>query len=286
MSDYGTRATIEKGREKPSVGWRARAHGVIFEAETPAGKLFDVLLIAAIVASIVVVMLESVGSIRASYRDFLYAAEWFFTILFTVEYVLRLATVGRPGRYGLSFFGVIDLLAIVPTYLDLLVPGARYLLSIRALRLLRIFRVLKIAKYLAELQVLIQATRASRRKVSVFLFTVATLVIIFGSLMYVIEGEQNGFTSIPRSIYWAIVTLTTVGYGDISPQTNLGQMLAAVIMILGYSIIAVPTGIVTAELADAARKGDQIVSTQACEQCGAEGHDPDAVHCKHCGAEL
>ena len=286
MNDDVKTSTIEKGREKPSVGWRARTHEVIFEAETPAGKLFDVLLIAAIVASIVVVMLESVGSIRASHHDVLYAAEWFFTILFTVEYVLRLATIGRPGRYGLSFFGVIDLLAIVPTYLDLLVPGARYLLSIRALRLLRIFRVLKIAKYLTELQVLIQAMRASRRKVSVFLFTVATLVIIFGSLMYVIEGEKNGFTSIPRSIYWAVVTLTTVGYGDISPQTNLGQTLAAVIMIVGYSIIAVPTGIVTAELADAARKGDQAVSTQACEECGAEGHDTDAVHCKHCGEVL
>ena len=262
---------------------RARLHEIIFEADTPAGKLFDVLLILSIVISVVLVMLDSVGSIQQKYGSLLYLGEWVFTILFTVEYLLRLYSVGRPLSYATSFFGIVDLLAILPTFLSLIFPGAQYFLVIRILRVLRVFRVLKLVQYVSEARVLMQAMRASRRKITVFLFFVMTLVVIFGSLMYIIEDPESGFTSIPRSVYWAIVTLTTVGYGDISPRTGLGQTLAAFIMILGYSIIAVPTGIVTAELTQSYR---QSISTQACPQCSAEGHDPDAEYCKYCGAVL
>lgn len=264
-------------------GWRSVLHEVIFEADTPAGKGFDVLLIVSILASVAAVMLDSMGAVRLQYGRLLLMIEWFFTLLFTAEYVLRLLCVGRPVKYAVSFYGVVDLLAIIPTYLSLILPGSQYLLVIRILRILRIFRILKLVSYLGEARLLMQALRASRRKVAVFLFTVLTLVVIFGSLMYVIEGAESGFTSIPRSIYWAIVTLTTVGYGDISPQTALGQALASLVMILGYSIIAVPTGIVTVEMSHAfGRK----VSTQVCPECSAEGHDADARHCKFCGAEL
>ncbi len=269
--------------KKFSSRLRSRLHEIIFEADTPAGKLFDVLLIASIVASVVLVLLDSVGHIRQAYGNLLYIGEWVFTILFTIEYGLRLYSVGRPLSYATSFFGVVDLLAVVPTYLSILIPGSQYFMVIRILRVLRIFRVLKLVQYVGEARLLMQALRASRRKITVFLFVVLTLVVIFGSLMYIIEDPQSGFTSIPQSIYWAIVTLTTVGYGDISPQTGLGQTLAALIMIIGYAIIAVPTGIVTAELAQAYKK---TISTQACPQCSAEGHDPDAVHCKYCGATL
>ena len=258
-------------------------HEIIFEADTPGGKLFDVLLILSIVASVVLVMLDSVSSIRESYGGLLYLGEWVFTILFTIEYVLRIFSVGRPLSYATSFFGVVDLLAILPTYLSLIFPGTQYLLVIRILRVLRIFRVLKLVQYVGEARLLMRAMRASRRKITVFLFVVLTLVVIFGSLMYIIEDPQSGFTSIPQSIYWAIVTLTTVGYGDISPQTGLGQTLAALIMIIGYGIIAVPTGIVTAELTQVYKKS---VSTQSCPQCSAEGHDPDARYCKYCGSIL
>jgi voltage-gated potassium channel len=267
----------------PSGGWRGGLHEVIYEAETPAGRAFDVALIGLILLSVLAVMLESVGSVRARYGAELHAAEWAFTLLFTLEYALRLVSVRRPLRYAASFFGVVDLLAIVPTYLSLLVPGSHYLLVIRILRLLRIFRILKLAEHLSEADVLMRALRASRRKISVFLLTVLTLVVIIGTLLYVIEGEENGFTSIPASIYWAVVTLTTVGYGDISPKTPAGQTLAAAVMIIGYGIIAVPTGIVTVEIAQAARK---VVSTQACPSCGSEGHDADAVFCKYCSARL
>jgi voltage-gated potassium channel len=273
---------MESGPQS-DTGWRHRLHEVIFEADTPAGKAFDVALILAIVASVAAVMLDSVAGVRGAYGPFLLAVEWFFTLLFTVEYLLRLFSVRRPIRYATSFFGVVDLLSVVPTYLSLLVPGSRYLLVIRLLRVLRIFRIFKLAQYLGEIRHLSRALRASRRKITVFLATVLTLVVVLGSLMYVIEGEEHGFTSIPKGIYWAVVTLTTVGYGDISPQTNLGQSLAALVMILGYGIIAVPTGIVTVEFA---RAFEPEVSTQACPQCAAEGHDPDAVHCKFCGARL
>lgn len=263
--------------------WRTVLHEVIFEAETPTGKAFDVLLIVSILASVVAVMLDSIDVVRSQYGSLLYKIEWFFTILFTVEYALRLLCVGRPLKYAISFYGVVDLLAIIPTYLSLLLPGTQYLLVIRILRILRIFRILKLATYLGESKLLIKALQTSRRKISVFLFTVLTLVVIFGSLMYVIEGRENGFTSIPRSIYWAIVTMTTVGYGDISPQTALGQAIASIVMILGYGIIAVPTGIVTVGMSQTfSRK----VSTQVCSECNAEGHDADAKHCKFCGAAL
>ncbi|GIV60559.1 MAG: ion transporter [Rhodothermaceae bacterium] len=271
------------GRQEPVLtGWRRRGHEIIFEAETPAGRAFDVGLIGAILASVIVVMLESVAVVRARHGAFLYALEWGFTILFTIEYVLRLWCVGRPWRYAMSFFGIIDLLAVLPTYLSVLLPGTQYLLVLRLLRILRVFRVLKLVQYLSEAHLLAKALQASRRKITVFLFAVLTLVVIFGSLMYLIEGPAHGFTSIPRSIYWAIVTLTTVGYGDIAPQTNLGQALAAMIMILGYGVIAVPTGIVTVELS----RATHTVSTRACPACGADGHDADAVFCKYCGTRI
>jgi voltage-gated potassium channel len=263
--------------------WRMVLHEVIFEADTPAGKGFDVLLIISILASVAAVMLDSMGGVRSRHGMLLYGIEWFFTLLFTVEYVLRLLCVGKPLKYASSFYGIVDLLAIIPTYLSLILPGSQYLLVIRILRILRIFRILKLVTYLGEARLLMRALRASGRKIAVFLFAVLTLVIIFGSLMYVIEGEGHGFTSIPRSIYWAIVTLTTVGYGDISPQTVLGQTLASVVMILGYGIIAVPTGIVTVQMSQTF--GTKI-STQACPECSAEGHDADARHCKFCGAAL
>lgn len=274
------------GDEKEAMGrhprWRQLLHEVIFEADTAAGKTFDVLLIFCILASVAAVMLDSVAGVRAQFGDVLFAAEWAFTLLFTVEYCLRLLSVGRPLKYATSFFGVVDLLAIVPTYLSLVLPGSQYLLVIRVLRILRIFRILKLVQYMGEASQLMQAMRASRRKIGVFLFTVLTLVVIFGALMYLVEGEANGFTSIPRSIYWAIVTMTTVGYGDISPQTPLGQFCASFIMVMGYGIIAVPTGIVTVEMAQTFG----AVSTQACPECSAEGHDIDAVHCKYCGSLL
>lgn len=263
--------------------WRARLHEVIFEADTPAGRAFDVALLWCIVLSVLAVLLESVPAIRVRWEWPLRGIEWFFTILFTMEYILRLGSVGRPLRYGVSFYGLVDLVAIVPTYLSVLLPGAQTLLVIRALRLLRVFRVLKLARFISEARMLSLALRASRHKITIFLGTVLTLVLIIGTLMYLIEGERHGFDSIPRSMYWAIVTLTTVGYGDIAPQTVLGQMLAGAVMILGYSIIAVPTGIVTVELSKATQR---TVSTQACPQCSAEGHDADAKFCKYCGAAL
>jgi voltage-gated potassium channel len=270
--------------EAPANGRRARLHEIIFEADTRAGRLFDLALIWLILLSVATVLLESIRSVRAQYGDLLHALEWLFTLLFTVEYMLRLVSVRRPWRYATSFFGVVDLLAIIPTYLSIFVPGSQYLLVIRILRLLRVFRLLKLSEYVAEADTLRLALRASRRKISVFISAVVLLVVIIGALMYVVEGEEHGFTSIPTSIYWAIVTLTTVGYGDLSPRTPLGQILASIVMIIGYGIIAVPTGIVTVELAQAARQ--RKLTRQACPSCSAEGHDPDAIHCKYCGAHL
>jgi voltage-gated potassium channel len=263
--------------------WRSTLHTIIFEADTPAGKAFDLFLIASIVLSVLAVVLESVGHIEATSGPLLRTVEWGFTILFTVEYVLRLSCVKRPWQYARSFFGLVDLLAILPTYVSLILPGSQYLLVIRILRVLRVFRVLKLAQYLTAAQILRRALYTSRRKIAVFLCAVLTLVVIIGSLMYVIEGKTHGFTSIPLSIYWTIVTLTTVGYGDIAPQTGIGRALAAVVMILGYSIIAVPTGILSVELS---RVETHEVSTQACPACAAEGHDIDARYCKYCGAAL
>ena len=266
--------------EPRQQGWRARAHTIIFGSDTPAGKAFDVLLILAILLSIAVVMLESVQGIRTRNGAALRAAEWAFTILFTVEYVLRLACVRRPLHYARSFFGVVDLLAVLPTYASVLVPGAQAMLVIRTVRILRVFRILKLASYVRESELLVRALYASRRKIEVFLFAVFTLVVIFGALMYLVEGPEHGFTSIPRGVYWAIVTLTTVGYGDISPQTGMGQAIAAVIMVCGYGIIAVPTGIVTAELV---RKGPMAISGRACRACGEAGNPDDSVFCRLCG---
>jgi voltage-gated potassium channel len=268
---------------KPQRSWREVLFEVIFEADTPAGKWFDIALILCIALSVIAVMLDSVGSVRAKYAGLLLTVEWFFTILFTVEYILRLVCVITPMRYAVSFFGIVDLLAILPTYMSLLIFSSRYLAVVRVLRVLRIFRVLKLGHHTKEATLLKKALLASRRKIIVFLFVVLTLVVIIGSLIYMIEGEENGFTSIPRSVYWAVVTLTTVGYGDISPNTSAGQFLAAIVMILGYSIIAVPTGIVTAQISQA-YKGKP--TSQVCPKCCAEGHDADAKHCKLCGTKL
>ena len=267
-------------------GWRLKLHIIIFGSDTPLGKTFDVALIWVILASVAVVMLESVEVIDARYHTVLYVAEWIFTIIFTIEYGLRLICVGYPLRYARSFFGIIDLLAVLPTYFSLVFPGAQALLVIRLLRILRVFRVLKLVQYLSEADILVQALRASRRKITIFIFAVLTLVTILGSLMYFIEGEEHGFTSIPRGVYWAVVTLTTVGYGDISPQTPIGQALAAVVMIIGYGIIAVPTGIVTAEITRVGRMVEEGARALICHQCNADDHDEDAVFCKKCGAQL
>jgi voltage-gated potassium channel len=271
-----------RGSRTPAA-WRLRLHEIIFEADTPGGKLFDILLILAIILSVVAVMFDSVAEVRAEHGRLLYVIEWFFTLLFTAEYFTRIISLGQPARYIRSFYGLVDLIAILPTYISLLIPGSQYLMVIRVLRLLRIFRILKLAQYLNEAEVLLKALRSSIRKISVFLFAVLTLVLIFGSLLYLIEGDESGFTSIGVSCYWAITTLTTVGYGDISPQSPLGRAVASVIMIMGYGVIAVPTGIVTAELVTPITVK---VSTQACPDCGMEKHSYDARYCKHCGAEL
>lgn len=263
--------------------WRRKIYTIIFEADTPAGKAFDVALLCAILLSVAAVTLDSVNEISARFGHQFHIVEWGFTLLFTMEYLLRVLSVGRPLRYVFSFFGLIDLLSILPTYLSLFFAGAESLLVLRSLRLLRIFRVLKLARYLSQAEVLRDGLKASGPKIIVFLGTVVTLIIIMGTLMYLVEGEENGFTSIPRSMYWAVVTMTTVGYGDIAPRTVTGQALAALVMILGYSIIAVPTGIISAELGKAAFRP---VSTRACSECSAEGHDTDAVYCKFCGAQL
>ncbi len=266
-----------------TTAWRGLLHEVIFEADTPAGKAFDVGLLVAICASLVAVSLESVPSVNARYGRELVMVEWFFTVLFSIEYVLRLVSLRRPLAYARSFFGVVDLLAVLPTYLSLLVPGAQSLLVVRTLRLLRVFRVFKLAQYVAEAAALRAAIRRSARKLVLFIGTVMTIVVIMGALMYLVEGPEYGFTSIPTGVYWAIVTVTTVGYGDVSPATSFGRFLAAVLMLIGYGILAVPTGIFSAELIRAHRGP---VSTQACLSCSAEGHDSDAVHCKYCGEHL
>ena len=278
-----TKTETKTGPEEERPSWRHHLHEVIFEAHTPAGKAFDVVLLLLILLSLVAVSLESVGPIRERHGTALRWVEWGITLLFTAEYVLRLLSVTKPMKYARSFFGVVDLLAILPTYLSLFFAGTQALLVIRALLLLRVFRVLKLAHYLAEASLLWTALKASHRKITVFLGTVATLVMIIGALMYLIEGNDSGFTSIPRSVYWAIVTMTTVGYGDIAPQTVLGQFLASVVMILGYGIIAVPTGFVTVEIAQAMR---DAVSNQACPDCGKEGHRTDALYCRFCGGKL
>lgn len=265
-------------------GLKEKIHEIIFEADTPVGKAFDVALLIIISASVVVVMLESVLPLQERFGRLFDILEWIFTIVFTVEYILRLYSVYRPFKYAISFFGVVDLLSILPTYISLILVGSEYFLIIRILRLLRIFRIFKLGHFIKEGALLVKALRASRARITVFLTFVALLTVLIGSIMYLIEGgADSGFTSIPRAIYWAIVTLTTVGYGDITPVTSIGQFFSAAVMILGYAIIAVPTGIVTAEII---KEGRNITNTQACRYCGAEGHDDDALYCKNCGARL
>ena len=259
-----------------------RLYEVIFEADTPAGKLFDVVLLIVILISVALVMLESVPSIRGTYRPTLRILEWTITGIFTVEYLLRVAIVRKPLSYIFSFYGIIDLLSVLPTYIGLFVLGSHHLVVIRILRMLRIFRILKLTRYTQAGSTIAKALWASREKISVFIFFVIVLVIVIGTIMYIIEGEANGFTSIPQSIYWAIVTLTTVGYGDISPQTALGQFMASIVMIMGYAIIAVPTGIVTAEIINPSHKSN----TQVCPNCLHDKHDNDAKFCKKCGAKI
>ncbi len=263
--------------------WKERLFIVIFEADTPWGKRFDGALLFAILLSVLAVMLESVEEIKAKYGQELYIAEWIFTIFFTIEYVLRIVIVAKPWVYIRSFFGIVDLLSILPTFLGLFFAGAHSLLIIRSIRLLRVFRVLKMVRFLGEASQLTTALKASRAKIIVFIGGVFALTVILGTLMYMIEGGENGFTSIPKSIYWAVVTLTTVGYGDIAPQTALGQGLATFIMILGYGIIAVPTGIVTAEMTQHKTLLDNGIK---CKSCHKTGHDIQANYCKYCGEPM
>jgi voltage-gated potassium channel len=270
---------------KPAEGWRLRLYTIIFEADTRAGLIFDLALIGAIFASIFVVMLDSVQETHERHGAVLYALEWIFTILFTVEYLARLACVQRPLRYATSFFGVIDLLAVLPTYISLLVPEASAFLDVRTLRLIRVFRVLKLTLYLAEYELVMRALRASSRKIFVFISMVLMLVLLLGTLMYVVEGPENGFTSIPMSMYWAIISLTTVGYGDIVPQTDFGKVVASLVVLLGWGTLAVPTGIVTAEMVSQ-QGGRRVPTTRTCPVCLSEGHEASARFCKDCGNRL
>lgn len=262
---------------------RQKLHEIIFESNTLQGRVFDLVLIFAIMASVLIVMLESVASLDRHYAKLFDTLEWIFTILFTIEYFLRIISLKKPRYYIFSFYGIIDLLSVLPTYLSLLFIGTHALIVFRIMRLLRIFRVLKLVRFLSEANKLFSALKSSMPKIIVFLVGVVCINLIVGTIMYIIEGGENGFDSIPRSIYWAIVTMTTVGYGDIAPTTVLGQTVASFVMILGYGIIAVPTGIVTSEIHNAKSKK---ISTQVCPACGNEGHDPDAIYCKSCGEKL
>ena len=265
------------------AAWRDTLYKIIFEADTPAGKLFDIVLVIAIILSVLAVMLDSVAAIHANWGDMLFYFEWVITIVFTLEYIARLISVSKPTGYIFSFMGIVDLLSTLPSYIALFMAGSSYAIALRLLRLLRIFRILKLSYYLEESATMAQALAASKRKLIVFLLTVLTLVVILGTLMFAVEGPENGYSSIPESIYWAIVTLTTVGYGDIAPRTALGQAIASIVMILGYTIIAVPTGIVTVELARTRANFNVVI---ACPRCMLEGHAADAAYCRRCGEKL
>jgi voltage-gated potassium channel len=269
---------------KPAAGLRRRLYSIIFESDTAAGFRFDMILIAAILLSIVVVILDSVQSISAQHGHVMDVLEWTFTILFTVEYLGRLYCVQRPMQYATSFYGIIDLLSIVPAYLALFVPESTAFLDIRILRFLRIFRILKLTLYVAEYVTLMDALRASRRKIMIFISVVLMLDLLLGTMMYVVEGPTNGYTSIPVAMYWAVVTMTTVGYGDITPHTSLGKLISSMMMLLGWGILAVPTGIVTSEMT--AQRFRRSATTRICDECLSEGHEPDAMFCKDCGARL
>lgn len=264
--------------------WRNRLHNTIYESNTTAGKVFDICLLLLIISSIVVVMLDSIKRFDREYAHLFFVLEWVFTILFTLEYILRLISIQKPMRYVFSFLGLIDLLAIIPSYLSIFFAGYQSLLVLRALRLLRVFRIFKLTHFLTEADFLKTAIVASLKKISVFMLVVFSLVIILGSVMYLVENGENGFDSIPDSIYWAIVTITTVGYGDISPVTPTGKLIASVIMLIGYGIIAVPTGIITSEMTLAAR--NRRHGHETCPGCGREGHDSDARFCKYCSTAL
>ncbi|MCD6179866.1 MAG: ion transporter [Bacteroidales bacterium] len=265
---------------------RDKLHQIIFEADTPLGKMFDILLLVFIMLSVFVVMIDSVPQIHSKMSDLFYGIEWFFTIAFTIEYILRIYTVNKPFKnYIFSFYGIIDLLAILPTYLSIIIVGSQYLMVIRIFRMIRIFRILKLGRFVGATELLKNSFMASRHKILVFLEVVMTVVFLMGSLMYLIEGPESGFTSIPRGIYWAIVTLTTVGYGDIAPVTIAGQFIASIVMILGYAIIAVPTGIITVEMQKAETKSQRL-NTQVCDNCYFDKHDDDAKYCKRCGTKL
>jgi voltage-gated potassium channel len=269
---------------KPDGGLRERLYRVIFEAETRAGRLFDLCLVAAIVLSVIVVVLTSVAPVAARHGQLLTALEWFFTILFSVEYAARLYCVKHPRRYAGSFFGVIDLLAIVPTYIGLVFPGAHVLIDVRILRLLRMFRILKLTSYVHEYGLLGRALMASRRKILIFLSVVMMVVFLLGTVMYAVEGPEHGFTSIPTAVYWAISTVTTVGFGDLTPKTDLGRAIASLMMLLGWGILAVPTGIISSEMT--AQRNAGVPTTRTCAECLTEGHEANADFCKHCGAPL
>ena len=271
-------------RDHEVVGIKEKIRSIIFEASTPAGRAFDVFLIIVILLSVLAVLLDSVTSIHSEYGQVLLVIEWSFTLLFTVEYLLRLWTIQNTWLYARSFYGVVDLLGSLPTYLSIWFADAHYFLVVRVLRVLRIFRVFRMVRYVGEAELIAQALTASRRKITVFVCSVLALVVVFGSLMYLVEGGTNTeFSSIPQSIYWAVTTMTTVGYGDVAPDTALGRGLAAVIMIMGYGIIAAPTGIVTLELNEAHRKR---ANTRTCPECSAEGHSYEASFCWRCGSAL
>lgn len=278
---------FEEIDKQAAPNWKVKMHEIIFEADTPKGKFFDVVLLWAILASVIAVMLETVDSIKTAHRDFLIILEWAFTILFSIEYFLRLISINKPWKYATSFMGIVDLLSTIPTYISLFIAGPQYLLVIRTIRLLRIFRILKLTRYISEANVLLNALRSSAVKIIVFIGGVVVLVLIMGTLMYIIEGPEHGFSSIPTAMYWTVVTITTVGYGDIAPATTLGQTLASIIMLLGYGIIAVPTGIVGGEIARSKMpRHHGEVTTQSCPNCSEEGHDYDAKYCKNCGEGL
>ncbi len=274
--------TISDPVDNPRSDWKDQLHEVIFEADTPAGKAFDVVLLVSIALSVLAVVLESVPEIADRYGRELVVIEWFFTILFTVEYVLRLLCVRRVLGYATSFFGIVDLLSVLPTYLSLFFPGGRAFSVVRALRLLRIFRIFKVVRYVREFDTLILAVRRTREKITVFLFSILAIVLIMGTIMYVIEGPAHGFDSIPHAVYWAIVTVTTVGYGDLAPETSLGRAVAAFAMVLGYALIIIPTGIFSAELV----QSGMPLSSKSCRVCAREGHDENAAFCKYCGSDL
>jgi voltage-gated potassium channel len=278
-----TIATDELGR--PAGGWRLRLYRLIYESDTHAGRAFDVLIVGAIVVSVAIVMADSVQAWHARHRVAFEGSEWFFTLLFTVEYIARLVSVDRPLRYARSFFGIVDLIAVLPTYLALFVPELHALIDVRILRLLRIFRIFRLTEYVAEYHVMGEALRASRRKILVFLSAVLMVALILGTLLYVVEGPEHGFKDIPTSVYWAITTITTVGFGDITPKTEVGRLIASIIMLIGWGTLAVPTGIVTAEIAVGRRARERDLE-RACTQCGAGGYTPEARFCQQCGTPL